>query len=363
MSNKKIIISGGGTGGHVFPAIAIANAIMKIDPSAEILFVGAENKLEMEKVPEAGYEIVGLPVTGLQRSFSFRNIKFLSRLIKSLRMSAVIINDFHPDLVVGVGGYASGPVLRTAARHGIPIIIQEQNSFAGLTNKILSRKASKIFVAYPGMEKYFPKEKIILTGNPIRQDIVKKVYEKTEAMQFFGLNPNRPTILVIGGSLGARTINRSIGAGLKKLNGSAQLLWQSGKLYYESLKEELDTKEYPDVHLLPFIKNMEMAYAAADIIVSRAGAGTISELAVVGKPVILVPSPNVTGDHQTKNAQALVNENAAIHIADHESEARLADECIRLLMDEKKIDVLSQNIKKLAIPDAAERIAKEILSL
>lgn len=363
MKNKRIIISGGGTGGHVFPAIAIANAIRELEPATEILFVGAKGKLEMEKVPEAGYEIIGLPVAGLQRSLSIKNISFFFRLIRSLRKSFSIVRDYKPDIAVGVGGYASGPLLRAASRLNTPIFIQEQNSYAGLTNKLLAPKAKKILVAYPGMEKYFPSEKIILTGNPIRQDITGPGPDRKEALEFFGLNPNMKTILVIGGSLGARTINQSIENGIEKIKGTAQVLWQSGKYYYELIQGRLKDKDASHIHLLPFIKEMKMAYAAADIIVSRAGAGTISELAIIGKPVVLVPSPNVAEDHQTKNAMALVNVKAAIHIPDNEAEKALVNTCIELLSETEKKRELSQNIKKLAIPDSAERIARIILSV
>ena len=363
MKNKRIIISGGGTGGHVFPAIAIANAIRVLDPASEILFVGAEDKLEMEKVPEAGYKIIGLPIAGLQRKLSIRNFSFFFRLIRSLRKSSAIIRDFKPDMAIGVGGYASGPILRTASRMKTPIFIQEQNSYAGLTNKLLASKAQKIFVAYPEMDKYFPVKKIILTGNPIRQDITGLPPEREEAINFFGLDPDKQTILVIGGSLGARTINQSIENGIEKLEGKFQVLWQSGKYYYEPIRERLLNKNFKHIHLLPFIKNMKMAYAAADIIVSRAGAGTISELAIIGKPVVLVPSPNVAEDHQTKNALALVNANAAVHVADKDAGNNLVDTCIELLTNTERGDILSQNIKKLAIPDSAERIAKVILAV
>ncbi|MGC9344018.1 MAG: undecaprenyldiphospho-muramoylpentapeptide beta-N-acetylglucosaminyltransferase [Bacteroidales bacterium] len=363
MSSKRIIIGGGGTGGHIFPAISIAQSLREKDPGLEILFVGAENKIEMEKVPEAGFRIIGLPVSGLQRKLTWKNISFLLNLIRSSLKSATIIKEFKPDLAAGVGGYASGPILRAAANKGVPTVIQEQNSYAGLTNRLLAKKARKIFVAYEGMEKYFPGEKIILTGNPVRKDIVNVSRKRKRALEFFSLNENQPVILVIGGSLGAGTINNSIYKGLALLGKEIQLIWQTGKYYYEKLQEKTQDVTGSNIKLFPFIKEMDLAFAAADVIISRAGAGTISELALVGKPVILVPSPNVAEDHQTKNAMSLVKKEAAIHIADADAEEKLVSTCLELLKDKTKREKLGENIKSLALPDSANRIAEEILKL
>lgn len=362
--NKNIIISGGGTGGHIFPAISIANAIKEIEPETNILFVGALGKIEMEKVPAAGYEIIGLPVAGLQRKLTVKNVSFIFKLMSSLRKSKKIIKDFNPHVVVGVGGYASGPVLRSANRKGIPTLIQEQNSYAGITNKLLAKKAQKICVAYEGMEKYFPEEKIILTGNPVRQDLLRKIENKDEALKHFELEQNKKTILVIGGSLGARTINQSVIKDIEKIgNSDFQLLWQTGKYYYDDAKKVAEDSKFKNIQVLDFIKRMDYAYAAADVIISRAGAGTISELCLVGKPVILVPSPNVAEDHQTKNAMALVNKNAAIMIKDIEAKEKLIATTLELINDEKLIKVLSENIKKMALHDSAKIIAEEVLKL
>jgi len=363
MKPKRIIISGGGTGGHVFPAISIADAIKKLAPETDILFVGAENRLEMEKVPEAGYEIKGLPVAGLQRRLTMSNFSFPVKLIRSIWESKKIIKDFKPDIAVGVGGYASGPVLRTASRNNIPIVIQEQNSYAGLTNKLLSKKASRIFVAYEGMGKFFPEDKIILTGNPVRQDILEIEKKRKEALEFFNLDSTRINILIIGGSLGSGTMNNSIIGNVEEVPGNVQLMWQTGKYYYNDINERISSKNIKNVQYFPFIKRMDLAYAAADIIVSRAGAGTISELAIVGKPVILIPSPNVAEDHQTKNAMALVAGEAAIHIPDKEAVDELWDAMMVLADDKKTQKKLAENIKKLAKKDSAEQIAREILSM
>lgn len=363
MSNRRIIIGGGGTGGHIFPAISIAQAIRKKDPRAEILFVGAQNKIEMEKVPEAGFRIIGLPVTGLQRRITLKNISFLVNLLKSAQMAAKIINDFKPGLAAGVGGYASGPILRAAARKGIPIVIQEQNSYAGLTNKLLARKAEKIFVAYEGMEKYFPADKILLAGNPVRKDILDVDTKRKEALLHFNLDEKKPVVLVIGGSLGAGTINNSIFKNLELFGSDIQLLWQTGKYYYEDLSERIGGLTGSNIKLFPFIKSMDLAFAAGDVIISRAGAGTISELALVGKPVILVPSPNVAEDHQTKNAMALVKKGAALHISDSEAEMKLVEACMELLKDENLRNKLGKNIKSLALPGSADHIAEEILKM
>lgn len=361
--HKRVIISGGGTGGHIFPAISVANALRRIDAGTEILFVGAIGRMEMEKVPEAGYRIIGLPVEGLKRSFTLKNILILVRFIRSLGMAKKIIKDFRPDVAVGVGGYASGPVLRQAARMGIPTVIQEQNSYAGLTNKLLAGKASAICVAYDGMEKYFPADRIIKTGNPVRDNFDNLVILRGEALSFFKLNPERPVILVLGGSLGAGSINTSLSDSIDKLGKSGcTWLWQTGKYYFENIKELVSKSEYRNIAVHGFIKRMDYAFAAADIIVSRAGAGTISELCLAGKPVILVPSPNVAEDHQTRNARALSDKEAAVLIPDKVAKISLADEALKLVSDEKRRNQLSGNISKLAERDADKRIAEVVIS-
>ncbi len=361
---KRIIISGGGTGGHVFPAISVANALRRIDPATEILFVGAEGRMEMEKVPAAGYKIVGLPVAGFFRSLTPKNFVVLWKLVTSLFIARRIISDFHPDVVVGVGGYASGPILRQAGKMGIPMLIQEQNSYAGITNKLLARKASVICVAYDGMEKYFPASKIIKTGNPVRQNFDNLDNYHKEALVFFRLNQEKPVILVLGGSLGAGTINRSISENIGKVATSGcQWLWQTGKNYFEEMSGTVARAGAKNISVHPFINRMDYAFAAADIIVSRAGAGTISELCLVGKPVILVPSPNVAEDHQTRNALALTYKNAAVMIKDTEAVRILVDEAIKLISNEQEKKSLSANISKMADRDADARIADEILKL
>lgn len=363
MKHKRIIIGGGGTGGHVFPAISIAQALRRKAPGTEILFVGAEGKLEMEKVPEAGFAIEGLPIAGFQRRLTWQNLVFFKKLWKSIRKSKAIIMRFKPDIAVGVGGYASGPILRAAARKNIPVVLQEQNSYAGVTNRILSGKAKKIFVAYEGMEKYFPAEKIIFTGNPVRKDIPGLGEKKEDAFRFFNLDNSKPVVLVTGGSLGAGTINESIRKNLDLFGKETQLIWQSGRNYYEELSREIRPADHPNIRLLPFIEDMKYAYAVADVIISRAGAGTISELALVGKPVILVPSPNVAEDHQTKNAMALVHKNAAILVADKDAGKELVASCMNLLADPEKRKKIAENILAMAMPDSADRIANEILSM
>jgi UDP-N-acetylglucosamine--N-acetylmuramyl-(pentapeptide) pyrophosphoryl-undecaprenol N-acetylglucosamine transferase len=372
--SKKIIISGGGTGGHIFPAIAIANAIKRRYPEAEILFIGAENRMEMEKVPAAGYKIIGLPVAGFDRKNLLKNIPVLFKLYKSLSLAKKALKTFRPDLVVGVGGYASGPTLKAAAKMGIPTLIQEQNSYAGVTNKLLAKTASKICVAYEGMEQFFPPEKIILTGNPVRQDLECTEEKRQEAYRHFNLDPDKKTIVVIGGSLGARTINESIIVALdlfhcpspqkkgKEPEGrtNVQILWQSGKYYYaHSFKKR---NEYPDVpvRLTEFINRMDLAYSVADLIISRAGASSISELCLLGKAVILVPSPNVAEDHQTKNAQALVNKKAAIMIPDKDAIEKLLPEALKVINDDDLLKELRTNIQKMALPDSAGKIVDEI---
>ena len=363
-SHKRVIISGGGTGGHIFPAISIANALKNIDPSTEILFVGAEGRMEMEKVPAAGYSITGLPVAGLYRSLTLKNIGVILKLFKSLRIARKVINEFKPDVVVGVGGYASGPVLRQAGRMKIPTLIQEQNSYAGVTNKLLAKKASVICVAYDGMEKYFPAEKIIKTGNPVRQNYDNLKSLEEEALNFFGLKPGFPVILVLGGSLGAGTLNKSLSDNIGKLRDSdCQWLWQTGKHYFESVNALVSVSFTSNISVHDFINRMDLAYAAADVIVSRAGAGTISELCLVGKPVILVPSPNVAEDHQTKNARALSDNEAAVLIPDDQAVKLLVNEAVRLVSDSGRRRVLSENIAKMADRDADIRIAEEVLKL
>jgi UDP-N-acetylglucosamine--N-acetylmuramyl-(pentapeptide) pyrophosphoryl-undecaprenol N-acetylglucosamine transferase len=362
--HKRVIISGGGTGGHIFPAISIANALRTIEPEIEILFVGAEGRMEMEKIPAAGYRIIGLPVTGIQRSMTLKNFKVLIKLFRSLGIAKKVLREFDPDVVVGVGGYASGPVLRQAGKMGIPTLIQEQNSYAGVTNKLLAKKASVICVAYDRMDKYFPAEKIIKTGNPVRQnfDDLKKL--ETEALSFFNLKKGFPVILVLGGSLGAGSINKSLSENINVLRDSdCQWLWQTGKHYYENVKALVSLSFSENISVHGFINRMDYAYAAADIIVSRAGAGTISELCLVGKPVILVPSPNVAEDHQTKNAKALSEKEAAVLITDDQAIKELVIEAIKLVSDKTRRVVLSENILKMAERDADIRIAEEVLKL
>ena len=363
-SGKRIIISGGGTGGHIFPAIAIANALRKLDPATEILFVGATGRMEMEKVPAAGYKIIGLDIQGIQRGSIIRNLQFPVKLLKSVRKALQIIKDFKPDAAVGVGGYASGPLLYAASVKGIPYLIQEQNSYAGITNKWLGKKAQKICVAYDGMDKFFPADKIIKTGNPIRKDSVEIAGKHMQALELLKLSPHKKTILVTGGSLGARTLNNSILAGLDKIIAAdVQLIWQTGKFYYKSIIEKLGEDFNPDIRIMEFVNRMDLAYAAADVIISRAGAGTIAELCVVKKAVILVPSPNVAEDHQTKNALALLHDNAAVFIPDRDAEVKLVDKALELLNDKSKLKILSDNIGKLAMPDADEVIAKEVMKI
>ncbi len=360
----RVIISGGGTGGHIFPAISIANAIKSLHSDAEILFVGAEGRMEMYRVPDAGYEIKGLPIMGFDRKNILNNVKVLFHIWKSQQMAKQIINDFKPDVVVGVGGYASGPTLNKAASMKIPCLIQEQNSYAGITNKILATKAQKICVAYDGMDRFFPKEKIILTGNPIRQSLLENNLTREEARITFGLKPTQKTILFVGGSLGAFTINESILSHLDEVKGTdVQIIWQTGKCYNVAIMEELKGYDLPNVHVTDFISDMNVAYKAADLIVSRAGAGSISEFCLLGKPVILVPSPNVAEDHQTKNALALVNKNAALYVKDSEAKDTLIDLALRIVADDEHLQSLSTNIKKLALPNSAHIIAEEVIKL
>jgi UDP-N-acetylglucosamine--N-acetylmuramyl-(pentapeptide) pyrophosphoryl-undecaprenol N-acetylglucosamine transferase len=362
--HKRVIISGGGTGGHIFPALSVANALRRIDPETEILFVGALGRMEMEKVPDAGYRIIGLPVEGLKRKFTLRNINVLFKFFRSLFMAKKILKEFSPDVVVGVGGYASGPVLRAAGMMGIPTLIQEQNSYAGVTNKLLARRASKICVAYDGMEKYFPARKIIKTGNPVRENLENIDNLRNEAQSFFKLKNGQPVILVLGGSLGAASINKSLSDNIAKLgNSHCQWLWQTGKYYYDYVREQVALSGFNNILVHGFINRMDYAYAAADIIVSRAGAGTISELCLVGKPVILVPSPNVAEDHQTRNAMALSEKGAALLIPDRQAAGSLADETLDLISDLNKRKELSEKISLLAERDADIRIAEEVIKL
>jgi UDP-N-acetylglucosamine--N-acetylmuramyl-(pentapeptide) pyrophosphoryl-undecaprenol N-acetylglucosamine transferase len=361
--HKKIIISGGGTGGHIFPAISIANALRKLDPETEILFVGAEGRMEMEKVPAAGYRIIGLPVAGFYRSLTPKNFQVLAKLMRSLLKARKVLRDFRPDVVVGVGGYASGPVLRQAGRMNIPTVIQEQNSYAGVTNKLLAKRASVICTAYEGMEKYFPAGKIIITGNPVRQNYENLASAKKEALEFFKLGNDKPVVLVLGGSLGAGSINNSLSSNIEKMKSSgAQWLWQTGKYYYENVNALVSVSISDNIKVHDFINRMDYAYAAADVIVSRAGAGTISELCLVGKPVILIPSPNVAEDHQTKNARALSDRNAAVFIADKDAKI-LVDEAVKLITDGPKRTELSGNIALMAKKNADIRIAEEVIKL
>ncbi|SEP38941.1 undecaprenyldiphospho-muramoylpentapeptide beta-N-acetylglucosaminyltransferase [Mucilaginibacter sp. OK283] len=363
-ASPRIIISGGGTGGHIFPAIAIANALKAIDPKTEILFVGALGRMEMEKVPAAGYKIIGLDIRGIQRDSIWKNVMFPVKLVGSVRKALQIIKDFKPDAAVGVGGYASGPLLYAASMKKIPYLIQEQNSYAGITNKWLGKGAQKICVAFDNMEQFFPAGKIIKTGNPIRKDSVNIAGKHMQALELYKLSTFKKTILITGGSLGARTLNNSIMAGLDKLIAAdVQIIWQTGKFYYKTIIEKLGEDYHPDVKIREFLTRMDLAYAAADVIISRAGAGTIAELCVVKKPVILVPSPNVAEDHQTKNALALVQEDAAIFVADRDAEAKLVDRAIELLNDKSLQKKLSTNIGKMAMPNADEVIAKELLQI
>jgi UDP-N-acetylglucosamine--N-acetylmuramyl-(pentapeptide) pyrophosphoryl-undecaprenol N-acetylglucosamine transferase len=359
----RVIISGGGTGGHIYPAIAVAQALQKrLNNEVEFLFVGASDRMEMEKVPKAGYAIEGLWISGLQRSLSVKNLLFPIKVIAAVAKSMGIINRFKPNLAIGFGGYASGAMMYAASLKGIPSMIHEQNSYAGITNKILKNRVAKIAVAYDNMERFFPANKIVKTGNPVRQDICDFGNKRAAAFSFFGLNQSKKTILVIGGSLGARTINESIEQDLEKLQAAGiNLIWQTGKLFNSSKSASMN----PDFGLKvsAFIYEMDLAYAAADIVISRAGALSIAELAIVGKPVILVPSPNVSEDHQTKNAMALVDKNAAILVKDFESREQLVDTTLRLLADDTLQASLSKNIHEMAIVNAAERIVDELLAL
>lgn len=363
--NLRIIISGGGTGGHIFPAISIANAIKQLEPTANILFVGALGRMEMQRVPDAGYDIKGLPVCGFDRKHLWKNIKVLYKLWQSRRLAKAIIKEFKPDAAVGVGGYASGPTLNQCASLGVPYLIQEQNSYAGVTNKLLAKRASKICVAYEGMDRFFPSDKIILTGNPVRQNILQNNISKADARKAFQLDPEKKTILIIGGSLGARTINESILQHLSDIrNSDVQFIWQTGKVYKEAIAKRLEGEEpLANLHVTDFISDMASAYAAADMVISRAGASSISEFCLLGMPVILVPSPNVAEDHQTKNALALVNKQAAVYVKDAEAPEKLINTALSIVNDESKLNELHQNILGMALKNSAERIAEEVLKI
>jgi UDP-N-acetylglucosamine--N-acetylmuramyl-(pentapeptide) pyrophosphoryl-undecaprenol N-acetylglucosamine transferase len=361
---KRIIISGGGTGGHIFPAIAIANALKELDPNTKILFVGARGRMEMDKVPAAGYKIIGLNIQGIQRKSILKNLMFPFKLVGSVFKSMKIIRDFRPHAVVGVGGYASGPLLYAASLKGVPYLIQEQNSYAGITNKRLGKNAKKICVAFDGMEEFFPADRIVKTGNPVRKESVDIKGKREDAFKEFNLSPDKKTILVIGGSLGAKTLNASVLADLHKIKAAdVQIIWQTGKYYNEEVKLKMGISITPNIKVLEFVQRMDLAYAAADVIISRAGAGTIAELCIVGKPVILVPSPNVAEDHQTKNAKALVKDDACEYVADRKAINDLIDAALLLLNDKEKQKVLSDNISKLALANADEVIAKEVIDI
>lgn len=355
----RVLISGGGTGGHIFPAVSIANEIKRIYPDSEILFVGAESRMEMEKVPAAGYKIIGLPVYGFDRRNLLRNVKVLWNLAKSIVMARKIVKDFRPDIAVGVGGYASGPTLWVASRMGVPTLLQEQNGFAGVTNKMLASKAQAICVAYENMERFFPADKIVLTGNPVRQDLFNDTITRSEAISFFGLNPEKKTILVVGGSLGALSINRSIAGAMTMLQeNDVQLIWQTGKNYDKEAQALLAAHPCENIKQMAFISRMDMAYKAADIVVSRAGASSISELCLLAKPVILVPSPNVAEDHQTRNAEALSTRGAALLIKDADAHDNLVPAAIELVRDDNKMQAMSQAIVAMAQRDSARRIVE-----
>lgn len=364
-NNLRIIISGGGTGGHIFPAVSIANAIMELRPDTEILFVGAEGRMEMHRVPAAGYPIKGLPVAGFDRKNLLKNIPVLIKLFKSQRLARKIVKDFRPHAAVGVGGYASGPTLKVAGSMGIPTLLQEQNSYAGVTNKLLAKQAKKICVAYEGMERFFDKDKIILTGNPVRQGLRNNPITREDAVRSFNLDPNKKTILILGGSLGARTINQCLMANLDKVkNSGVQFIWQTGKIYIDDAREAVaKAGELPMLHVTDFISDMATAYKAADLVISRAGAGSISEFCLLEKPVILVPSPNVAEDHQTKNALALVNKDAAIFVKDADANDLLLGKAIETVYQPELLKNLSKNIAELAFTDSANVIAKEVIKL
>lgn len=363
----RIIISGGGTGGHIFPAVSIANAIKELRPDAQILFVGAEGRMEMQRVPDAGYKIIGLPIAGFDRKHLWKNFAVVAKLIRSQWKARSIIKEFRPQVAVGVGGYASGPTLKTAGMMGVPTLIQEQNSYAGVTNKLLAQKACRICVAYDGMEKFFPADKIMMTGNPVRQNLLEKSISREEAVRSFGLDPKKKTVLILGGSLGARSVNDAIIASLPQMRASMeqiQFIWQTGKLYFTEMTNKIEQEGgITNLFVSDFIKDMASAYAAADLVISRAGAGSISEFCLLHKPVILIPSPNVAEDHQTKNALALSDKGAAIYIKDAEARSKLMPIALETVSNSAKLQELSSNIAKLALPDSATIIAKEVINL
>ena len=364
MLQHKVIISGGGTGGHIFPAIAIAKALQKLEPDIDLLFVGAEGRMEMQKVPDAGFKIVGLNISGIRREFSLENLSWPFKLIKSLYKAGSIISRFKPDAAVGVGGYASGPLLYKATSRNIPSIIQEQNSYPGITNKLLAKRVQRICVAYDDMDKYFPADKIIKTGNPVRSDILYIEGKKEEALLHFELSSSKPVLLVVGGSQGARSINRSVLNGLQQFsNAGIQLIWQTGKLFADEAREAVRKLNDQGIKTLDFIGRMDLAYAAADAVIARSGASTVSELCIVAKPAILVPLPTAAEDHQTKNCKALVEKNAAIMLPDSSVNQLLVNTAIELMTNKSKREALIENIRPLAIADSAERIAKEVLDL
>lgn len=360
----KVLISGGGTGGHIFPALSIANAIKRHDPQAEILFVGAEGRMEMERVPAAGYKIIGLPVAGFDRKHLWRNFRVLWKLFKSMRLAKKVLKEFQPDVAVGVGGYASGPMLKEAQRHGIPTLIQEQNSYAGVTNKLLAAKANKICVAYDGMERFFPADKIVKTGNPVRKNILEVSMSKEDAKRALDFNPNRPLVAMVGGSLGAHTLNEAMKITVRQLlNAGASVLWQTGKAYSTYCSVAINDISDENLKIPPFIDRMDLVYRAADVLVSRAGASTISEIQLVGVPTILVPSPNVAEDHQRKNAEALVKEDAAVMLLDNECIEKLKGTIIELLRNPNRRETLTENVRKMGLHNADDAIVAEIMKL
>ena len=361
MNLNRVILSGGGTGGHIFPALSIANEIRKRNPDCEILFVGALGRMEMEKIPAAGYKIIGLPVMGFPRKPSLKIFKFFGSLMKSSSMARNIVKEFNPQIAIGVGGFASGPLLRAAANKGVPTLIQEQNSYAGITNKLLSKKVKTICVAYDKMERYFPKEKIVFTGNPVRENLIQNLQKSKEAVEYFGLNRDDKVILIIGGSLGARSINNAVLKNIDEIAKSgAKVIWQTGAFYFDEIQNKLKTGKPENLQIQKFILRMDLAYSVADLVISRAGAGTISELCLVGKPAILIPSPNVSEDHQTKNALALVDKNAALLVRDNEIDEKLFSTAFEVVNDLGKCEKLSEKIKTLAKPEATKTIVNEV---